>query len=99
MRFLLAKNAILGVAILFRVTTSWAQTLTPTQTPVCTDDTWTPTSVTNAPSARSLHKAVWTGTEMIVWGGDNPHVYPFIGGRYNLDADTWRTTSTPTPHS
>ena len=35
----------------------------------CTDDTWTATSTTNAPSPREEHTAVWTGTEMIVWGG------------------------------
>ena len=35
----------------------------------CTDDTWTATSLTNAPSARYDHTAVWTGSEMIVWGG------------------------------
>ena len=35
----------------------------------CTDDTWTATSTTNAPDARALHTAVWTGSEMIVWGG------------------------------
>ena len=28
-----------------------------------------PTGGVNAPTARSLHTAVWTGTEMIVWGG------------------------------
>src|SRR6476660_899142 len=37
----------------------------------CSDDTWTATSTTNAPSARAGHTAVWTGTEMIVWGGGN----------------------------
>ena len=37
----------------------------------CTDDTWTATSLTNAPSARYHHTAVWTGSEMIVWGGAN----------------------------
>src|SRR5438552_5229472 len=37
----------------------------------CTDDTWTPTSLTNVPAARYLHTAVWTGSEMIVWGGSN----------------------------
>src|SRR4029077_11571243 len=36
---------------------------------VCTDDTWTPTTLPNAPSARDSYAAVWTGTEMIVWGG------------------------------
>jgi hypothetical protein len=35
----------------------------------CTDDTWTATSVINAPLARIEHTAVWTGSEMIVWGG------------------------------
>jgi hypothetical protein len=33
----------------------------------CTDDTWTATAI--APITRSDHTAVWTGTEMIVWGG------------------------------
>jgi hypothetical protein len=28
----------------------------------------------NAPSARNFHTAVWTGTEMIVWGGQLPDV-------------------------
>src|SRR5437899_6290546 len=37
----------------------------------CTDDTWTATSTTNAPAARDTHTAVWTGSEMIVWGGWN----------------------------
>src|SRR5438034_5693843 len=37
----------------------------------CTPDTWTNTSTTNAPAAREVHTAVWTGSEMIVWGGFN----------------------------
>ena len=36
----------------------------------CTDDTWTATSTVNAPSPRFDHTAVWTGSEMIIWGGD-----------------------------
>src|SRR5882724_2745877 len=35
----------------------------------CIDDSWTATTTTNAPTARWEHTAVWTGTEMIVWGG------------------------------
>src|SRR5262245_38906542 len=35
----------------------------------CIADTWTPTSMTNVPAERSGHTAVWTGSEMIVWGG------------------------------
>jgi N-acetylneuraminic acid mutarotase len=34
-----------------------------------TTDLWTPVSLIGAPSARASHTAVWTGTEMIVWGG------------------------------
>ena len=34
-------------------------------------NTWTATSMTNAPTARIDHTAIWTGSEMIVWGGYN----------------------------
>src|SRR5947199_128893 len=59
----------------------------------CMDDTWTPTSTTNAPAARESHVAVWTGSEMITWGGwaTNPLN---TGGRYNPSTDTWAATST-----
>jgi len=50
-------------------------------------DSWTATSLTNAPSPRSGHTAVWTGTEMIVWGSD------ITGGRYNPLTDSWLATS------
>jgi hypothetical protein len=32
-------------------------------------DSWTATNTTNAPTARDFHMAVWTGSQMIVWGG------------------------------
>ena len=53
-------------------------------------DRWTPTSITGAPAARTQHAAVWTGTEMIVWGGS-----PTVGGRYDPSTDTWRPVATP----
>ncbi len=34
-----------------------------------TSNSWTAVSTTGAPAARSFHAAVWTGSEMIVWGG------------------------------
>ena len=34
-------------------------------------NSWTATSTANAPIARWSHTAVWTGSEMIVWGGTN----------------------------
>src|SRR5262252_7547472 len=30
-------------------------------------DSWSPMSVKNAPTARSLHTAIWTGRELIIW--------------------------------
>src|SRR5437773_9180346 len=61
----------------------------------CGDNTWTPTSLTNAPDARSNHTAVWTGSEMIVWGGaSSGPTYFNTGGRYNPTTDSWTPTST-----
>jgi N-acetylneuraminic acid mutarotase len=59
----------------------------------CTGDSWAPTCVTNAPAGRSYHSAVWTGTEMIVWGGFGSSIFN-TGGRYNPDTDSWTATST-----
>jgi N-acetylneuraminic acid mutarotase len=61
--------------------------------PPCTDDSWAPTCVTNAPAGRSYHSAVWTGTEMIVWGGFGSSIFN-TGGRYSSDTDSWTATST-----
>lgn len=52
-------------------------------------DQWTPTTLSNAPTARATHTAVWTGIEMIVWGGANDTT----GGRYNPTLDQWAATS------
>ena len=38
-------------------------------------NSWTPVAGTGAPNARTYHTAVWTGTEMIVWGGVNSPAY------------------------
>ena len=58
-------------------------------------NTWTATSTTNAPEARALHTAVWTGSEMIVWGGVGTGAIEFnTGGRYNPSTNTWTATST-----
>jgi N-acetylneuraminic acid mutarotase len=56
----------------------------------CTDDTWTATTTSNAPSGRYYHTAVWTGSEMIVWGGRGGLN---TGGRYNPSTDSWTATS------
>jgi N-acetylneuraminic acid mutarotase len=53
-------------------------------------DSWSATSITNPPSARYSHTAVWTGSEMIIWGGTD-HVD--TGGRYNPSEDSWTATN------
>jgi len=58
------------------------------------NDAWGATSTVNAPAARDLHTAVWTGSEMIVWGGTNFSNYLNTGGRYNPGTDSWIATST-----
>ena len=58
-------------------------------------DSWTATSTTNAPHGRATHTAVWTGTEMIIWGGFNVNPgHLNTGGRYNPDTDSWTATNT-----
>ncbi len=37
----------------------------------CTNDTWTATTTVNAPEPRETSTAIWTGREMIIWGGFN----------------------------
>jgi N-acetylneuraminic acid mutarotase len=57
-------------------------------------DNWTATSTTNGPSGRYIHTAVWTGSEMIVWGGYDGNNYVNTGGRYHPSTDDWTATST-----
>jgi hypothetical protein len=61
---------------------------------VCTDNTWTPTTDTNAPDARNRHTAVWTGSEMIIWGGQEETGALDTGAGYNPSTDSWTATNT-----
>jgi N-acetylneuraminic acid mutarotase len=58
-----------------------------------TTDTWTPTPTTDAPLARAVHTAVWTGSEMIVWGGEQTTGTLNTGSRYDPVQDRWRPIS------
>jgi N-acetylneuraminic acid mutarotase len=58
-------------------------------------DTWSPTSLgADVPVARHAHTAIWTGSAMIVWGGQGSPGYLADGGLYDPSSDTWATTST-----
>jgi N-acetylneuraminic acid mutarotase len=63
------------------------------------EDAWEPISIVDAPAGRRYHSAVWTGAEMIVWGGSyrSPDWFWFdTGGRYDPGSDSWTPTSTAT---
>ena len=59
-----------------------------------TTNSWTATSTTNVPDARQNHTAVWTGTAMIIWGGDNGGVPFNTGGKYFPSTNSWTATTT-----
>jgi len=56
-------------------------------------NSWLATTTTGAPSGRSWHTAVWTGAEMIVWGGFDGS-YLNTGGRYDPAGNSWMPTAT-----
>ena len=56
-------------------------------------NTWAVTTTANAPSGREGQPAVWTGHEMLMWGGDDGLNFLNTGGRYDPVTDTWRPTS------
>jgi N-acetylneuraminic acid mutarotase len=68
-------------------------------------DSWTSTTLTNAPEPRRYHSVAWTGSEMIVWGGETfvPYTGYYsvnTGGRYDPSTDSWvatNTTNAPDP--
>jgi hypothetical protein len=59
---------------------------------------WRPTQTYGTPRARAYHVAVWTGREMIVWGGQiagtSPGAEILDGSRYDPVADRWTPMST-----
>ena len=61
-------------------------------------DSWTATSTTGAPVARDNHTAVWTGSQMIVWGGIIPSPTPTPSPHPSPSPTPSPTpTGTPTP--
>ncbi len=58
---------------------------------------WIPTNLTNAPSSRQKHSAVWTGSKMIVFGGYDSVTGTALadGGIFDPEANTWTTFSLP----
>ena len=64
---------------------------TDTLADVCTAESWSPVATAGAPAARSRHTAIWTGNEMIVWGGvTTGSVALGDGYAYNPALNSWR---------
>ena len=58
-------------------------------------DAWRPMSREGAPAPRSQMAAVWTGEELLVWGGwTDGGACPSSGGSYNPRTDKWTPFST-----
>jgi hypothetical protein len=56
-------------------------------------DSWIATNLAAAPQGRNDYTAIWTGSEMIVWGGWNDQDFFNTGGSYNPGKDSWIATS------
>ncbi len=78
------------------VSTNYVLPVIPNDSPDTCTVPWTPTTLTGAPAGRYYHTAVWTGSEMVVWGGYAGFGFSYFntGGRYNPSTDSWTPTST-----
>ncbi len=101
----LSSNEIYTVRLTNAVTDLAGNALTPTdwsfRTQLAPEGTWTPIATPATFAARAGHKAVWSGSEMIVWGGTNWQdpafpwqQYPNDGARYDPAQDQWTSIST-----
>ena len=93
------SNSDVLLRVWFNDGTNGSQLLTPDQ-PLQMDNTTTIADAwleraAGAHPARFGHTAVWTGSEMIIWGGTPGVNGPYLntGGRYNLASNTWTTMS------
>src|SRR5262249_17659660 len=69
---------------------------------VSCEGSWDNGSLDDTPEPRYSHTAVWTGTQMIVWGGIDSTRYHNNGNRYDPATDTWSPVSlagAPAPRS
>jgi N-acetylneuraminic acid mutarotase len=60
----------------------------------CTPNTWTATSTTQVAHGRYRLTAIWTGSEMIVWGGTQSVSDKNTGKKYTPSTDSWIGLST-----
>jgi hypothetical protein len=58
------------------------------------ENRWRPMTLAGAPSRRGDHTLTWTGSEVVVWGGENGTSYLNTGGRYDPATDSWTAMTT-----
>ena len=59
-------------------------------------DRWLSTATSGAPAPRHGHIGVWSGSEMVVWGGFSATYGHYQeGGRYDPASGTWQATPVP----
>jgi hypothetical protein len=101
----LGSNEVYTVRLTAALTDLSGNALTPTdwsfRTEMQPEGTWVPIATPATFAARVGHRAVWTGSEMIVWGGVNWQdptfpwkQYPNDGARYDPAEDQWISIST-----
>ena len=76
-----------------RSSESYSHDLQATQIARIAADRWTNGSLDRLPEGRKRHTSVWTGAEMIIWGGTDVIQVPRHGLRYDPLTDTWNTTT------
>ncbi|MFM2178912.1 MAG: hypothetical protein RL015_3010 [Verrucomicrobiota bacterium] len=58
-----------------------------------TNDSWIPITNVGSIEPRALHTAIWTGSEMIIWGGFDGVNNLNSGARYKPSNNSWSTVS------
>ena len=57
-------------------------------------DQWQALTPVGAPAPRAAHTAVWTGSRMLVWGGNGTNGYLNTGGQFQPSNQPWTATTT-----
>jgi len=55
---------------------------------------WDTVPLVGVPSARANHALVWTGTRILIWGGDVNSTYLNSGAQFDPSTRTWTSTTT-----
>ena len=57
-------------------------------------NSWASLNTNSTPEGRYNHTALWTGSEMLVWGGQTTNTFYNDGGYYSPTANSWQSMTT-----